>query len=286
MNSTNGTVENITPGALRELMASQPESAFQLIDVRQPEEYRDQHIPGATLVPLLDVEQDPGRIEARRFNVFYCRSGARSMRAATHVVRVTGMQHVYNLEGGVLGWGGRRLPDMPNIRAFPVEGPLTDVLMRALDLEKGAHRLYDHFLDRFAGTTIEKEILPLTQAEEGHGRTIHAMLRRVAAEPPPPFEALFEGLPGELLEGGESLEALAGRVEAVAEEGISALLELALDLELKAYDLYRNLAARADDPQTRDALLDLSAQERRHAEQVVRSMARHNVQSEQARLSA
>jgi rhodanese-related sulfurtransferase len=73
-----------------------------LIDVRQPDEFADGHIPGAVLVPLADV---PDRLEAfspTETNYLVCRSGARSMRAAEYLAD-RGFD-VVNVIGGTLAW--------------------------------------------------------------------------------------------------------------------------------------------------------------------------------------
>lgn len=73
-----------------------------LIDVREPDEYADGHVPGAVLIALGTV--------ADRIDVFrgdgptyvICRSGARSMKAC-ELVHDTGID-VANVAGGTLAW--------------------------------------------------------------------------------------------------------------------------------------------------------------------------------------
>lgn len=43
---------NITIDELREYMNRHREDQYVLVDVRQPEEYEEAHIPGAKLIPL------------------------------------------------------------------------------------------------------------------------------------------------------------------------------------------------------------------------------------------
>ena len=73
-----------------------------VIDVRQPDEFADGHIPGAVLVPLGEV---PDRLEAfspTETNYIVCRSGARSMRAAEFLAEQG--YDVVNVAGGTLAW--------------------------------------------------------------------------------------------------------------------------------------------------------------------------------------
>jgi rhodanese-related sulfurtransferase len=45
-------VPSLDPDRAREFIAAHPEGTYTLLDVRQPEEYAKEHIPGAKLIPL------------------------------------------------------------------------------------------------------------------------------------------------------------------------------------------------------------------------------------------
>jgi rhodanese-related sulfurtransferase len=45
-------VPSLAPDKAREFIAAHPEGSYTLLDVRQPEEYKKEHIPGAKLIPL------------------------------------------------------------------------------------------------------------------------------------------------------------------------------------------------------------------------------------------
>lgn len=74
-----------------------------LIDVREPDEYREAHVPGAQLVPLGEV---PERVEELRAIsgpiVMICRSGGRSGRAC-EFLDAMGLE-VINVAGGTGSW--------------------------------------------------------------------------------------------------------------------------------------------------------------------------------------
>lgn len=83
-----------------------------LIDVREPDEYAREHIPGARLVPLsrfdpAELPREPGRAV-----VLQCRSGNRSREAAELAAARGGApgEEVYDLKGGILGWERAGLP--------------------------------------------------------------------------------------------------------------------------------------------------------------------------------
>jgi rhodanese-related sulfurtransferase len=88
-----------------------------VVDVREPEEFADGHIPGAVNIPLsrFEVEADthPFAVEREgethssreRLVVLYCLSGGRSARAAAALHR-RGFANPVSLAGGILAWAG------------------------------------------------------------------------------------------------------------------------------------------------------------------------------------
>lgn len=54
----------------------------QLVDVRTPKEYAGQHLDGATNIPVSEIDSRYGELSREKPVVVYCRSGARSSRAA------------------------------------------------------------------------------------------------------------------------------------------------------------------------------------------------------------
>ena len=62
--------------------ARRREQGAPVIDVREPDEYQQAHVPGATLIPLATVPDRLGDVPAERDVLVICKSGARSMRAA------------------------------------------------------------------------------------------------------------------------------------------------------------------------------------------------------------
>jgi adenylyltransferase/sulfurtransferase len=71
--------------------------SFQLIDVRQPEEYA-RHNLGGTLIPLGELMEQLDKIERHHPVVIHCQSGQRSKAAILLLQRHLGWQHLYNLQ--------------------------------------------------------------------------------------------------------------------------------------------------------------------------------------------
>ena len=75
-----------------------------LIDVRTPEEYVLQRIPGAVLLPLADIKSSAAEVMPEKDAAYflYCRTGSRSAQAAALLVSM-GYTNIYDL-GGIISW--------------------------------------------------------------------------------------------------------------------------------------------------------------------------------------
>jgi len=75
-----------------------PQTRYQLVDVRQPEEYAEGDIPGATLIPLPEVRNRLSEFDKEKTIVVYCKAGLRSYIAA-RILTQAGYQ-VKSVPGG------------------------------------------------------------------------------------------------------------------------------------------------------------------------------------------
>jgi glyoxylase-like metal-dependent hydrolase (beta-lactamase superfamily II)/rhodanese-related sulfurtransferase len=74
-----------------------------VVDVREPEEYEQGHVPGAINLPQADLASRLDELPRHRLLALICRSGARSLRAA-QFLRQVGFEHVTNVQGGTEAW--------------------------------------------------------------------------------------------------------------------------------------------------------------------------------------
>ena len=89
-----------------DFQSSIADGAVQLVDVRTPEEYAEQHINGAINIDVYEdsfIEQCKARLDKDRPVAVYCRSGKRSANAAGQL-RKAGFKCVLNLDGGITAW--------------------------------------------------------------------------------------------------------------------------------------------------------------------------------------
>lgn len=73
-----------------------------VLDVREPDEYEEGHVPGAPLIPLGDIVERADEVPTDREVLVICKSGGRSRKAA-EALRARGVDAV-NIAGGTMAW--------------------------------------------------------------------------------------------------------------------------------------------------------------------------------------
>jgi rhodanese-related sulfurtransferase len=101
------SVPGIDVSQLRQRLAAEP--APFLLDVREPWEYQDGHVPGAQLIPLGELEQRLNEVPRDRPILAICHSGQRSLAAAGYLLDL-GYASVSNVDGGTAAWIERGYP--------------------------------------------------------------------------------------------------------------------------------------------------------------------------------
>jgi adenylyltransferase/sulfurtransferase len=86
--------------------------SLKIVDVREPNEYQINRIPGSTLIPLGEVPKRYRELDPEEELVVHCKMGARSAKAADFL-RSVGFKHVVNLKGGILDWIDKVDPSQP-----------------------------------------------------------------------------------------------------------------------------------------------------------------------------
>jgi len=265
--------QDIGAEGVRRYTSDRHESEYLLVDVRQPDEYARGHIPGAVLMPLGEINERVHQLPMDRDIIFYCRSGKRSRGAAILVGSqpyVAGT--VFNMTDGILAWEGHLLPTAPELKVYDLTVPQEDLLLQAMDLERGAERFYTALRQRYGDMPWAQDLAALAGAEEAHARMIH---RAWAADRdnPPPFATVYAGLSGDIIEGGMPLVALVAALEQQPLEPCRMTLEMALTIEYGAYDLSRNLAYHFRGQPLEEVFNVIAAAEREHIQLVARGLA-------------
>ena len=103
----NCAIKNLSPADVKEML---DEKSILLIDVREEQEYAEEHIEGAVLFPLsLFDPQDLPEPAAGQTVVFHCLGGMRSA-AAFAKCQQAGLPYNAHLDGGLKAWVQAGLP--------------------------------------------------------------------------------------------------------------------------------------------------------------------------------
>lgn len=120
-----------------------------LIDVREADEFMQEHIPYAQSVPLstLDVTLGVLPVPKDKKIIFQCLSGKRSTKACGLVSTVWQGHTLYTLDGGISAWKNENLPIISKIKAVALP------IMRQVQITAGLLILFMVALG-FAGLTL------------------------------------------------------------------------------------------------------------------------------------
>ena len=83
-----------------------------ILDVREPNEYQINRIPGSTLIPLGELPRRYQELPRDREIVAQCKMGGRSAKAMDFL-KTVGFTNVKNLKGGILEWIDKVDPSQP-----------------------------------------------------------------------------------------------------------------------------------------------------------------------------
>jgi rhodanese-related sulfurtransferase len=94
--------------SLEEAVAKREAGAF-ILDVRQPEEWNEYHVPGSTLIPLGELASRVDELPLDQEIVVVCRSGNRSAQGRD-ILMGAGFTQVTSLAGGLSQWRAAGYP--------------------------------------------------------------------------------------------------------------------------------------------------------------------------------
>jgi rhodanese-related sulfurtransferase/transcriptional regulator with XRE-family HTH domain len=178
-------IRTIGPREAKELIDG---GNLDVVDVREPHEWATGHVPGARLVPLRRLQEDPEDAALGPRVLFVCERGGRSHRAA-ELAQARGAEEVLSLDGGTLAWREAGLSvEVP--AAPPAEDavPELDGLVGTNVRELRAARGYS--LDVLAGLSgVGRQLLGQIEL----GRTVPSLgtLWKIATAFEVPFSALL-----------------------------------------------------------------------------------------------
>ena len=247
----------------RKFMEEHSEGTYTLLDVRQPWEYEEDHIPGATLVPLGDLKDGTQDLDPDKPTVVYCAVGGRS-RVAAQLLSGRGFEEVYNLSGGIKAYRGATASGPQELNLDMVRGDETpeEMLKLAFGMERALEIFYHQSLEQAEDKDLKDLLAKLEHVEEVHKEKVYE--RYAALVPDAPEMAAFEAkMSPDIMEGGfrvkEFLDANQPWLKTPGQ-----VLELAMMLETQALDLYLRFAEKRTEEETKQVLFKLADEEKGH----------------------
>ncbi|MCZ3383760.1 rhodanese family protein [Kosakonia sp. SOY2] len=98
--------------------SAQQQNGALIVDIRQADEFRREHLPDAVSLPLDDVlaGQTVTPISPDQTVIFHCQSGMRTQQNADALVRAAAPAKVMILDGGLNNWKREKLPTVQDKR--------------------------------------------------------------------------------------------------------------------------------------------------------------------------
>lgn len=255
------TVNSMEPEAAKAYMAERSAAEYQLLDVRQPQEYENEHLPGARLIPLKQLPAQLASLDPQKPLLVYCAVGGRSRAAAQFLVG-QGFDQVYNLSGGIKKWQGGKAtgPELSGLELLDVEADFQSGLTLSYALEDGLQQFYASLAEKVENEGQKKLLTRLAGFEDKHKAWLAKEYTLAGGE-----DSLPPSAPGDraVMEGGRSVKQFLARVrpESLTMEDI---FDLAMMFETQAMDLYSRLARQGHDASSQELFLRLVDEEKMH----------------------
>lgn len=172
---------------------------------------------------------------------------------------------IRNLAQGMLGWDGATLPDAPKIDLFKGKKSFEDLILRAMELEKGAYLFYSAIYEKYKFLPYAETIKTLKKAETSHAKILFSRLDIPVKE----FDPYFKNIQGEIMESGVTVEEALSHIDSFSENICIDLLEFLINIEVSAYDLYKVLAQKNEN--TKSVFMAIAQEEKAHMRSIASS---------------
>jgi len=184
-----------------------------------------------------------------------------------------GFKNVYSMEGGIRAWDGMVAHGVPEagMAYFSPAADAEEIVGLAWALEEGSKFFYQGVSEHFSHDKEAQEMFSwLVSAEKSHEKHLLETYEKLAGKQPDfvKLRSKFSNsLDGSVMEGGIPVkEAL----DWAKDKGISESLELAIALEVNAYDLYVKMSRAIEDKQAKLIFEKLSEEEQVHLQKLAK----------------
>jgi rhodanese-related sulfurtransferase/rubrerythrin len=255
-------VGGIDPEEAKKFTAEHPEGSYTLLDVRQPSEYEQEHLPGAKLIPLGQLGDSLAEIDRDKPVIAYCAIGGRS-RVAAQMLNGYGFKEVYNLTGGIKSWQGHKAsgPEGLNLDMVRGDETPTEIAALAIGMEESLKQFYQSLLAGAQDSDARQLFARMVEVSNLHERKFEDFYLQI--EPGKDVAALQAMVKTDIMEGGYKTEDFIRENEPYMQTLMGAL-DVAMMLETQALDLYGRFAEKAEVAATKDFLRQVAQEEKVH----------------------
>jgi rhodanese-related sulfurtransferase/rubrerythrin len=253
--------------AAKDYMNRTSPDAFTLLDVRQPEEYDAEHLPGAKLIPLAQVGARLSELDPEKPTIVYCAIGGRS-RVASQMLAGKGFREVFNLSGGIKAWSSEKAvgPEDLGLDLFSGQETPEETLVVAYGLEEGLGHFYASTAPQVVNERARQLFDKLAAIEIKHQERIFNEYLKLTGTVVSRNEFANKTVKP-AMEGGLTTEDYLQRYQPNMESP-TEIISLAMAIEAQALDLYQRAADRAKTAESRNTLIQIAAEERTHLGQL------------------
>ncbi len=250
----------------RQYIESHKPDQYTLLDVRQNWEYEDFHIPGAKLIPLVELPDRLEEVDQDKTALVYCASGGRSMAAAA-LMEGQGYGEIINMVGGAMAWQGHTAfgpMELGMIEFVGNETPV-EIVLKAYAMENSLQEFYVKRADMAETPERIELFMELAGFEDRHKDTLYNLYSRIVDDLIP--RKMFEEVAFESVEiaaeGGVEIQEFLDEY-GDAFDSDQGVLQFATMIEAQALDYYLRCAMRASDVETVKMLQLLAREEKAH----------------------
>ncbi len=265
--------ELMDEAAARAFMDSRKAEEYQLVDVRLHEEYEEEHLPGARLIPLDELTAGMADLNPAKPTIVYCRSGNRSQAAAQWLVG-QGFVEVYDIGFHIRDWLGIQATGEyeADLNLIVPTMDYDGVWELAYAMEEGLQRFYLALADREQDPDLKKIYSKLAGYEDLHKeRLLGSYAEQTGKEPNPnELKKKYE----DVLEGGEI--AKQSPFEVVSKiQSVPDIFGLSMGIEAQSQDLYMRLSRKSERKDSRKLLEEMADEEKQHLAYISKELKRY-----------
>ena len=261
-NTLFSSIRTMDEDGAKEFMSDRKSGSYQLVDVRQPNEYEAGHLPGARLIPLNLLTNGYGDLDPEKPTILYCQSGGRSQ-AASQWLSNQGFNEIYDIGTNIRSWLGMRAigPYEMNLELIRPDAEFPDAFSLAYAMEEGLQRFYLALADQEDKEEHKALFLKLAGFEDLHKERLLKEFTRIQESNISP-DIFLRGHEDVMEGGGINAPSPVNVIEALTD--MLDVLGLSMGIEAQSLDLYMRLADRSPRDEVKRLFLDLADEEKQH----------------------